>query len=181
MNSLEASEVGLHLSQSLQQLLESLPDSVEEKLVEGVSKCFGRGHPLPEEASCTKSTEQLIQDFCQQLDKDPSRRHFVVDRDSLVTDDAGWLALARAGGASLSYNNNNNKDHPPLQWCINTVRSLERSRNSLYRCRNRNLHVGHDTQVGNLNGASLTCVNRGRPIPIQITNALQAAQVHLCI
>jgi len=108
-------ETGLRLSQGLDQLLEVLPSHAEEKLVEGVSRCFGRGHPLPEETS-TSSTAVLVKDFAQQLRKDPSRRHFVVDRDSIVTDDAGWLVAARCALPNM-----------PLQWAITTVRSLERN------------------------------------------------------
>eukprot|EP00977_Amphora_coffeiformis_P008218 scaffold1842_cov148-Amphora_coffeaeformis.AAC.2 len=115
MSPTASKETGLRLSKSLDQLLEVLPSQAEEKLVEGVSRCFGRGHPLPEETS-TSATAVLINDFAQQLRKDPSRRHFVVDRDSLVTDDAGWLVAARCAMPST-----------PLQWAITTVRSLERS------------------------------------------------------
>lgn len=107
-------ETGLRLSKSLDQLLEVLPGQVDQKLAEATSRCFGRGHPLPEETS-TSGTAALIKDFADQIRKDPSRRHFVVDRESLVTDDAGWLVAARCALPNSS-----------LQWAITTVRSLER-------------------------------------------------------
>lgn len=119
-------ETGLCLSQSLHELLQVLPPKTEEKLVEGVSRCFGRGHFLPEEES-TASAATLVRDLLQQLQKDPTRRHFVVDHDNLVTDDAAWLTLASCSSSIANDDDNTNKKkNIPLQWAITTVRSLER-------------------------------------------------------
>lgn len=126
-DSSNSKETGLRLSKSLVQLLEVLPSQAETKLVEAVSRSFGRGHPPPEEAS-TKMTASLVRDFVKQLQQDPTRRHFVVDRDTLLTDDSGWLTLvARCSPAQNNSNKDDGNEQPHVQWAITTVRSLERS------------------------------------------------------
>jgi hypothetical protein len=118
-----AVETGLRLCASLDGLLESLPAEAEGRLVEQVSRCFGRGHPVPE-VSSTAGVSALLHDFVRQLRKDPTRRQIVVDRDSLVTDDAGWLTAAKH--SAFTATTKQGSGVPPLQWAITTVRSLER-------------------------------------------------------
>jgi hypothetical protein len=118
-----AVETGLRLCASLDGLLESLPAEAEGRLVEQVSRCFGRGHPVPE-VSSTAGVAALLHDFVRQLRKDPTRRQIVVDRDSLVTDDAGWLTAAKH--SAFTATTKQGSGVPPLQWAITTVRSLER-------------------------------------------------------
>ena len=105
-------EFGNQLRTNLEALLTALPDEADARLTDSVSRCFGRGHPPPEVVR-TAPTKALLQCFVQQLAQDPKRRHFVVDRDSIVTDDAAWLTLAALD--------------TPIMWSITTTRSLERS------------------------------------------------------